>query len=497
MNVRAAIYARQSAPEEQGIEQQIADCTEEAKRRGWTLVTGPYPDDAVSGSTERDDTTAWKQMLRDYDDGLFDALIVNDTDRMTRRLEDVLEVRGKKRNMRIIVVRGNIDTADDDYMLKQMVLLAEEEVKRKARRARRYAHTRRQEGHPTPGRAPHGYDWVRAVDRDEKRTRYAVNAHEAEDVRFIFREFLEASDKDRSLKQITRELNTAGRRTKSGSKWHSSTVRRVLLNPVYAAKLPPAQPTGKFRFENIELEACAPGAWEPIIEFERVAAARGMLIGVKPNHSGTARRWLLGGIAVCGVCRGSVRSAAGETKPTPRRDGSGSAPSKRYHAYRCREHGHFQRNGDIIDDYVAEVCIARLSRDDANKLLVPPQEELDLGALQTRRMDLDSRYETIFMEMAEVGRPEAGRKALRKLEANIAEVDSLIARAMRRDPLAEVVHSEDVRAWWESATLDRRITVVETLMTVVIHKVGYGKKVRNLTEAAATVSIEWKQAEEA
>jgi DNA invertase Pin-like site-specific DNA recombinase len=484
---RVAIYARQSVEEDQGIRQQVEDCRAEAERRGWTVLA-EYEDNDTSGSKERGSDTAWAEMLRAYDCGEIDTLIVNDVDRLTRSLNDVLQVRPPQRDMRIVVVRGGIDTEEgDDYFLKFLVLIAEREVKIKTIRAQRYALERRKAGHPSAGMTPHGYRWVREADRDEQGTRYEVNEDEAQDVRRIFSEYLAGAP----LGQIARDLNADGSRTRRGAKWITSTVRRILLNPLYAAKLPPAQPSGKHDLRAISLEECANGAWEPIISFDELTATRGQLLNVKPNHNGTARKWLLSGLAICGICDTPVRSARGETHPTARKDGSGKAPSKRYHAYRCTE-GHFMRNGDIIDQYVSEVCIARLSQPDALALLTSRNDTPDIAVLHTTRNELEDRYELIASLIA-AGKmkPEAAEQALEDLAAELEHVNDAIGRLVTRDPLAELAGVEDVRQWWEEATLARRRAVVETLMTVSIQRVGHGRRVTTLEGAADTVDIQW------
>ncbi|SNU02596.1 Site-specific DNA recombinase [Ruaniaceae bacterium KH17] len=486
--LKVAIYARQSVHEEQGIRQQIDDCNREAGYRGWQVV-GTYPDDATSGSKERGPGTSWARMLKDFDEGMFTAVLVNDVDRLTRNLTDVLEVRPPKRDMRVLTVRGGIDTDDStgDFLLKQLVLLAEREVKQKAQRTQRYAVERRKTGHPTPGRTPHGYCWVPEIARDENGTRYRIDPDEAADVKTIFAEFLGGA----ALGQIARDLNNDGRFTRAGKPWIASTVRRVLMNPQYAALLAPSQETGKFDIASIDLAECTPGAWEPIIDEATIVATRARLVGVKPTHNGTARKWLLSGLAVCEICRAPVRAASGETHPTARVDGSGKADSKRYHAYRC-VNGHFMRNGDIIDDFVKEVCIARLNRPDAIDLLVPRQEGPDIGLLNTQRAALDSRESTIIDLIAK-GKMNAktAEAALDVLTEERRAITEEIARAVASDPLAEVVASGDSRAWWDDASLARRRAVIGALMTVAIRRAGKGRRITTFEAASETVGIEW------
>jgi DNA invertase Pin-like site-specific DNA recombinase len=485
---RVAIYVRQSVDEEQGIGQQLDDCRAECRRRGWQIA-GEFQDNDTSASKERGPKTAWAAMLKAFDAGEFDTIIVTETSRITRSLVDVLDIRPPRRDIRVVVIREAIDTEHDDFMLKQLVLLAEREVKIKGARAARYSATRRAAGHPTPGKPPHGYRWVPQIERDSAGTRYRIDDAEADDVRQIFHEFLAGAP----LGQIARDLSEAGRLTRRGSRWSSSTVRRVLLNPVYAALLAPAQPSGEYDATAIDLEACTPGAWDAIIERDHLVAARSRLIGVAPNHSGTARKWLLSGLAVCAVCSTPVRSARGETHPTARIDGSGAARTLRYHAYRCVA-GHFMRNGDIIDEFVSEVCIARLSEMDAVQLVSPRADQVDIGVLHATREGLKTRRQSIarFVARGLMTDLEAD-DSLREIADEMRSISDEISRAIREDPLAELAEVDDVRAWWSGATLARRRLIVETLMTVKIHPVGHGRRVTNLDSAAETVTVEWSR----
>lgn len=485
--IRAALYARQSVEEPVGIQQQLADGREDARRRGWMIID-EYVDDDTSGSKIRGAKTRWAQMLRDYDAGLFDALIVTEASRLTRALTDVLDVRPPRRDMRVVAIREGVDTVGgDDYLLKQLVLLAEREVWVKTQRSKRYSLDRRKAGHPSAGRTPYGYRWVHAPDRDDRGTRFKIDTDEAKVVRRIFAEFLAGAP----LGQIARDLTSDGYATRESSRWHTSTVRRVLINPHYSALLPPTQPTGQNDLAKVAIEDCIPGAWEPIIERDHLLAARSRLVGVKPKHNGTARKWLLSGLAVCGVCGGPIRSARASTHPTARKDGTGTAP-RQYHAvYRCLR-GHVVRKGAMIDEFIKEICIERLSKPDAHDLLAPRAEGPDLAVLHARRIELESRDAGIATLIAK-GKmsPKAAEEALDDLDAELRIVNDQIALAVRSDPLADVLDSDNARLWWETATLARRRAVVSALMTVVLHRVGNGRRITTLEAIGDTVEIDW------
>jgi DNA invertase Pin-like site-specific DNA recombinase len=343
--MRVGIYVRQSVREDDGIEQQKTECTAEVERRGWT-VEEVYIDNDVSASKDRGDGTAWAGMLADIDAGRIDCIMVVAVDRLMRRIADVLEVTSPRRNVRVMTVRGNIDTGDSmgAFILSLFVLVAEQEIRIKSVRAIPYRQGRNANGHPSPGKVPYGYRWVAKLHRDAKGRRYEIVSEEAAVVRFVFSEVIAGSP----LGMIARELNQGTARdpetdvallesteTRTGSAWSATTVRRIALSPYYAALLPPIVPgAGVYRAELVDLDACTPGIWEPIIGADAVRASRAILMN-DPRHKGhgkgTSRRWLLSGLALCDVCGARVRS---------------SRTKEKNHGYRC-PHGHFQRAGSI------------------------------------------------------------------------------------------------------------------------------------------------------
>lgn len=256
--IRVGIYARQSVDEEQGISQQIDDCRAEAIRRGWVVVDA-YTDNDTSATKQRDVGTAWASMLAAFDRGEINTVLTTRVDRLTRKLVDVLELTPPRREVRVVTVQGGIDTATDDFTFKMLVLMAEHEIQEKSSRTKRYAQERHQKGHPKPGSTPHGYRWVIAQNRGEYDSRFVVDEDEASDVQFIFDEFLSGT----TLYQIAAALNREGRRARSGGKWYASSMRRLLMNPHYAALLPPLSGgKGERRLEDIDLEDCIKGAWK-------------------------------------------------------------------------------------------------------------------------------------------------------------------------------------------------------------------------------------------
>lgn len=488
MNV--GIYVRQSVREDDGIEQQKKECAAEVERRGWS-VQETYIDNDVSASKVRGAGTAWARMLADIDAGRIDCVVVAAVDRLMRRLSDVLEVRPPRRDVRVLVVRGGIDTSEPMglFILSLFVLVAENEINTKSQRAIPYREARNAHGHPSPGKVPYGYQWVSKLHRGADGCRYRVMSDSAVVVRFIFSEVIAGSP----LGMIARELNDgtardpetknllaeSTRRTRKGTPWIPTTIRRIALSPMYAALLPPIVPgAGEYRAEAVDLDACTPGVWEPIVDQNSLRAARSVLIDPsRRKHQGTSRRWLLSGLAVCDVCGHRVRSA--RTK-------------ERYQGYRCPA-GHFQRSGEILDRYVEHVVIERLCAPDAASL-IKPAPGVDLDALRTQEGALRGRRATL-LDLAASGTFGAAeiRERVAPIDDRIAEVTASIGAALAIDPFASVVTAPDVRAAWDALTLARKRRIVSELLVLVIRPVGKGVRVTTLEQAAASVDVIWNR----
>ena len=175
------------------------------------------------------------------------------------------------------------------------------------------------------------------------------------------------------------------------------------------------------------------------------------------------------------------------------RHGGTRAPRQTYGVYRCRE-GHFVRRQEPLDDFIGQVVVARLSRDDLVDLFAPAREGTpDIGVLQGLRTDLQGRRRSIALQMADgLLTDDDAAEALGQIRDELAHVDAQLAAAAQRDPLAKLATVEDVAAWWDQATLARRRTVIELLMEIQLHPIGGGRRLRTPEEIAPTVTITWK-----
>ncbi|MFD1720936.1 recombinase family protein [Amnibacterium endophyticum] len=496
---RAAIYARQSIEEEAGIDRQLRQCSAEIKRRGWGTPVERYKDNNTSASQQRGARTAWSQMLADHAEGRFDVLVAVNVDRVLRRIEDVILL--KERGVRVVTVDGDLDlsTESGEFFATMLAALARFEVRRKAARAARAGAERRAAGHPKSGRPPYGYEWVPAHTRSSRvrdglpfgDARYEVVEDEAAHVRWAFEQLTSGVV---TIGAIQRGLADRGARTRpstqhqDGTVIGASTVRRLLLNPVYAALLPPSQGTaaGAFRPERVNVERVTPGAWPAIVSADQWRAARSILLapGRRTNGGLTARKHLLSGIAVCAECGEPVRSAA--TRLGDR-------------AYRCRSERHFSRKAQWVDQWVNDVVVDRLRHPELVRALVKPSDHASVQSLVQERAALTSSVSRLVEAVAaDVFTVAEAKNQRQQLDARLKRVDEDIAQASRTDPLAKFVgdnlaKESSVLERWEQLGLHQKRAIVTALFEKIeLRSIGPGARVRSAREAGETIILRWR-----
>ena|GEM_PF-5588250 len=148
---------------------------------------------------------------------------------------------------------------------------------------------------------------VFGYDHDTKRKEVSINKDEGEIVKQIFQDH----NTGVSLNKICSRLNLQHVRTKEGGKWTPTTVRRILLRPLYTGHYQPER-AGKgkgvftvarsFSRDKLIESHC----YEPIIDIETYEQTLHHLLYQRtPQTYRLTRRqgkYLLTGFLVCGVC---------------------------------------------------------------------------------------------------------------------------------------------------------------------------------------------------
>src|ERR1700745_4365175 len=210
--LRCAIYTRKSS--EEGLEQEFnsLQAQREAceafinsqRHEGWVCLPAAYDDGGFSGATM--DRPALQRLLADITAGRFDTVVVYKIDRLTRSLADfaktveILDGRGAS----FVSVTQQFNTTTSVGRLTLNVLLSFAQFEREVigERIRDKIAASKRKGLWVGGPLPLGYDM--------KDGKIAIVESEAEQVRLIFRRYLELS----GVNALVRDLKEQNVRTK-------------------------------------------------------------------------------------------------------------------------------------------------------------------------------------------------------------------------------------------------------------------------------------------
>lgn len=306
--LRLGIYSRISDDRKEdllGVQRQIEDGEEEARKRYPNAELVLYVDNDVSAYDRRKKRPAFLRMVDDLKFKHLDGIVVYDLDRLARQprdLElviDVYEDRKKDRDGKgpvFITVTADYDlaTSDGRTHARIMVTMANKASADTGRRtARKHLELARQ-GKPVGGWRPFGWQKDKAT----------LNKREAEAMRKVIKDVIAG----KSTRSCTYWLNDNGFKTTGGKAWSFQTLRRYLRNPrlvgwrVHQKKVLLDKQTG----EPVK------GLWEPLIDldtWERLQVALDDRYN-SAKKGRTARRnarfYLLTGIVKCGVCNSAM-----------------------------------------------------------------------------------------------------------------------------------------------------------------------------------------------
>jgi DNA invertase Pin-like site-specific DNA recombinase len=392
-------------------------------------------------------------MLAALRDGQINAVVVWDLDRLTRRpveIEEFIEL-ADKHDVQLASVGGDVDLSTDNGRLYARIkgAVARAEIERKAARQKAANEQRRSLGKPHAGRRSFGYaaDGMSIVDP------------EADAVQRAAADLIAGS----SMYEIAKSLNAAGHTTTAGNPWKPTTARRMLARPRYAALVEHGG------------EVVAEGVWPPILDVDTHHAIRGILADPERHKAGPPRRYLLSGIATCAVC-GLAVLGAWEAR-------------KGYSVYRCASRGHISRRVDLIDDFVEAIIVERLVRPDAVDLFAAP-DRADRGReLRQQESATRSRLDGLAEAFA-AGDIDSSqlRAGSRRLRATLDQVIAELTTIATEPEVTQLLVADDVATAWAELSLDRRRTILRSILTIKLTSPGQGARVFRPDE----VAIGWR-----
>jgi site-specific DNA recombinase len=474
---RAGIYTRISKQVEgrNKVGDQEADCRALAKREGYD-VAEVYVDDGISASSDKR-RPGWDQMLADISARKFDVLLAVEESRFTRRndAKAVLVMACIATGVRWHTVReGEVDpaTADGEFMAIVRGAMSRLEAVRKGERQRSANAARRARGEPMHGPRIFGFEPDRIAHRSE----------EARELVWAYEHIADGG----SVYSIARSWNDRGIKTasnyrkpgKSNDRWSYQSVRQVLLNPRNAAI---------YTHNGAELPVAA--VWQPIVTREMYETVRALL--TDPARRITDQReprWLLAGVARCGVCGGLMRSSRGSSR------------GKSWPVYRCTsklslptdDRRHAAIKTDVLDELARSAVAAALIFGSSAVAQVADPDVAEGRRLRARQADVGAELDAAVEQAVRAKSPRtksAAQRLVDQLEAEELSIrdqlDAIERQSARaallsaaqadlighgRVELAKVAESKGrLEAAFEVLPLTTQRTLVRELLEVVVN----------------------------
>lgn len=456
-NTRAAIYARIShdpvktngtdhpgngdhpgkGGDGLGVARQEADCREMAGRLGLTVDLAHVFVDNDTSAYSGKRRPGFEAMLDTMKNNRFDVLVCWHTDRLYRsmkdleRLIDIAELAGVPIRT---VHGGELDLATSAGRMVARILgsVARQESEHMSERRIRANVQKAEAGKWSTANRPFGYTMTgEPLEPEAGAVRQAVVDVLA----------------GKSIQGVARQWKAAGLVGTRGRPFNAPSVRRLLVNPRYAA------------LNTHRGKVIGSGKWAPLIDIDAHKGLVALLTDPKRVICTSFERKYLGsGLYRCGICNdGTTMKAA---QPGGQRAGG--------RRYVCREHAHLVRAGESLDDYVTGWVIERLSAPKAHLRL--DNQAVDLDDVKVKREALLRRKEGVRRAHNAGTLDEAEYLAdLAELAAQVAECDAALAAATRTSPAASLVAAgEHIGERWLAMTPAERAQAVDEICVVTI-----------------------------
>jgi len=457
---RAGMYLRISQDTEQlglGVKRQEEDCRKLAAQKGWSVAELYCDNDVSAWKGKR--RPQWERMLDDIKNGVIDAVLVYDLDRLARQprdLERFFDVCDASGLTNMASVAGSIDlsTGDGKFHARIMGAVAAKESDDKSRRIRRKAEELAKAGKPAGMSHVYGYE---RIDGN-----FVIVPEQAERIR-------EATDRilaGDTLGAIWRDWIARGVPSAKAKTWTVNGIKRVLLSARIAG------------LREHHGTVVGPATWEPIITADQYQRLRTILLDEsRQKYARVGRRYLLTGLLFCGNCGEPLRSRRRGNKSTP-----GYECAKKPGSRAC---GKLGRKALPIEEFVTEAVLTALDGPGLAKALKARRaahndDSKILDAIQADEAALEQLAADFYTD-ALISRAEffaARSKLTDRIDANRQRLAAISGTAV----LATVMGSGDeLRAAWtraeEAGDLDKRRAILKAVIDrVIVKPVGKGNK---------------------
>jgi site-specific DNA recombinase len=479
----AAIYTRMSLDrtgEEDGVQRQLKECRELAESMGLNVLH-ELSDNDISATTGKR-RPGFEELLTLAAADQVDTVVVWHTDRLYRKLKDLIRVIDSKVN--IVTVRaGTLDLSTPAGRMVAQVLgaVASNEGEQRTDRQHSAYRQQRENGHWHFSRRPFGYTRQKGIELIPD-----IVPHEASVLRELWRRYYEGNE---SRYALVKDLNERGIKTAGGAKpwvldggkeWTITQLRQVLSNPRYAGLMPDG----------------SKGNWTPIIEpeeFHKYVTASASRKALVTTFSREATS-LMSGLIQCGVCGGKVYRRV-------RSDG-------KTYEYACAVKRCVSVGVKAVDRMATEAVVSALLFAPQNR--IPKDQHGDdtnaLGAaisgVQARRDELAQGVAAGLFKLANIA-PQL--EALNTEEATLIERrEELIRTNVMADALAGITSDLfagqrvsldkaaevkiQLRGRFDGLTLARQRELVRLLVNVTLHRGREPERVEIVHKSAESLN---------
>jgi DNA invertase Pin-like site-specific DNA recombinase len=487
---RAAIYARISndpgnadtprrGGDGLGVERQQEDCRALADALGWEVVTVLVDNDisAYSGKVR----PGFESLLDEMKRGEVDALICWHTDRLYRSMKDLerlIEIAEAAKISIRTVQGGELDLSTSAGRMVARILgsVARQESEHMSERRIRSNRQKAEKGKWQTANRTFGYTQSgEPLEPEATAVRQAVvDVLGGKSIQQVARDWNALGLKTTLAGRVQKNPHTGQDVTVSGE-WTGRRVRRLLVNPKYAAIKTHTDKSGKVT----EFQ----GNWTPLIDIDTHRGLVGYLCDPsRIKCTSYERKYLGSNLYVCGKCEGPMKAAMPG-------NAAGRTNNRKSRAYVCRDHAHVLRAGEPVDDYVTATVLERMTQPDAADLLA--NQGVDIGALATQREALQRKldrhtddYDNDVIDHAQF------TKLSTSTRNKLAVIDRQLADATRTSPAAALV-AAGANAWelWQSMSPTQRAQAVDEICIVTILPCPPGQRRFN----SAFVDIAWRR----
>lgn len=441
-----------------GVERQQEDCRALADALGWD-VTAVHVDNDISAYSGKV-RPGFEALLDEVKRGEIEAVICWHTDRLYRSMKDLerlIEIAEAAGTSIRTVQGGDIDLSTSAGRMVARILgsVARQESEHMSERRIRFNQQKAEKG-----------KWQTA----NRTFGYTQDGTPLEPEATAVRQAVVDVLGGKSLQQVAREWNTQGLKTTLAGRvqknphtkedvtvsgeWTGRRIRRLLVNPKYAAIKTHTDKSGKVTEYR--------GDWTPLVHID---THRGLVAYLTDPARVTCRsyerKYLGSHLYRCGKCGGTMKAAMpGNAK--------GRNSNRKSRAYVCRDHAHVLRAGQPVDDYVTATVLERITQRDAADLLAT--RGVDITALAVNREALQRKLDelTDLFNDDQIDAEQFG-KSSRDTRNKLAVVDRQLADATRVSPAAALV-AAGANAWetWQAMSPTQRAQAVDELVVVTI-----------------------------